>query len=288
MASGGATLASDFGPAVAPTWQIDPNATPVFNRAFRDWHADFFATLKAAGMDAIVAFSQELVNAPDNPPSAVGYQRFWDQTPVRTDTGFQNLKKLPMRVFGCGAELRKARLRGHGITDGSSRPDCVASVRGNPSVVFDWYPDPDGSQHLRAWPFTMGTRNPRFSRLTGSFWQGFSPSKEPGDQSVRRCEFLAIALGHVCARNSGIHLGPASGGIVRTTVAFGCESPGNEAPELVREPAPELETKNGSGFSSFLCEGFQFGGVDRNVDGVHVARRIRSANWRGPQAIAVT
>ena len=26
--------------------------------------------------------------------------------------------------------------------------------------------------------------------------------------------------------------------------------------------------KNGSGFSSFLCEGFQFGGVDRNVDEV--------------------
>ena len=46
-ASGGAALMSgSLDGGVAPTWQIDPSASPVFNRAFQDWHADFFSTLR--------------------------------------------------------------------------------------------------------------------------------------------------------------------------------------------------------------------------------------------------
>jgi hypothetical protein len=33
--------------AAEGSWVIDPAASPVFNRAFRDWHADFFAAVKA-------------------------------------------------------------------------------------------------------------------------------------------------------------------------------------------------------------------------------------------------
>jgi len=72
-------------------WLIDPTQTPVLNRAFRDWNADFFNLLKANGMSAVCSFSQELVNPPDNPPSSVWVQRFPDGTAVETVTGFGTL-----------------------------------------------------------------------------------------------------------------------------------------------------------------------------------------------------
>ena len=82
--TGTATVTGDMqGGTYGVTWQIDPTQTPVLNRAFRDWNADFFALVKAAGMSIVSSFSQELVNPPDNPPGAVWVQRFPDGTPVR-------------------------------------------------------------------------------------------------------------------------------------------------------------------------------------------------------------
>jgi hypothetical protein len=57
--------------AVAPTWVVDPAASQPLNRAIRDWHADYFTMLKAAGIGVVVSFSQELVNPPDNPAGGV-------------------------------------------------------------------------------------------------------------------------------------------------------------------------------------------------------------------------
>ncbi|HJX53492.1 MAG TPA: hypothetical protein VJ801_12065, partial [Polyangia bacterium] len=82
--SGVATVAGDLqGGAYGATWVIDPTQTPVLNRAFRDWHADYFALLHSAGIGVTVSFSQELVNPPDNPSGgAVWVQRYPDNTPV--------------------------------------------------------------------------------------------------------------------------------------------------------------------------------------------------------------
>lgn len=77
--------------AAEGNWNIDPTVTPVVNRAMRDWHADYFATLVAAGMTCTVAFSMELVNPPDNPPSSVWAQRFPDGTTAVTATGLGTL-----------------------------------------------------------------------------------------------------------------------------------------------------------------------------------------------------
>ena len=76
----------------APTWVIDPTASQPLNRAIRDWHADYFAALKAAGIGVVVSFSQELVNPPDDPAGgAVWTQRYPDDSPATTDTGFGGL-----------------------------------------------------------------------------------------------------------------------------------------------------------------------------------------------------
>lgn len=78
--------------AAEGAWTIDPSATLALNRAFRDWHADFFSALKAAGIGVTVSFSQELVNPPDNSGGgAVWVQRFPDGSPTETATGFGSL-----------------------------------------------------------------------------------------------------------------------------------------------------------------------------------------------------
>jgi len=43
----------------------------------------------------------------------------------------------------------------------------------------------------------------------------------------------------------------------------------------------EWETKSSSGFDTFLIEGFQFAGIDRNLDKVRMIAAIRSRCWDG-------
>jgi len=74
---------------VEGTWTIDAAATPVLNVAARDWHADYFAEIEAAGWTATAAFSMELVDPPDDPGGGqVWAARYLDDEPVLTATGF--------------------------------------------------------------------------------------------------------------------------------------------------------------------------------------------------------
>jgi hypothetical protein len=71
--------------AAADYWRTDLTAVPRLNRAARDWHAAFFAALKAYGMDAVAAFSTELMNG--DPSAQVGIaQRYPDGTAVVLNT----------------------------------------------------------------------------------------------------------------------------------------------------------------------------------------------------------
>ena len=100
-AHGTATVVGDLRTgATDPTWVIDSTAAQPLNRAIRDWHSDYFAALKLVGIGVVVSFSQELVNPPDDPANgAVWIQRYPDQSPATTDTGFGGLKSS-MCAFG--------------------------------------------------------------------------------------------------------------------------------------------------------------------------------------------
>jgi hypothetical protein len=81
------TLASDDGGpndtlmTAASFWRTDLTAVPRINRAARDWHAAYFAAIKSYGMDAVAAFSTELMNG--DPAASVGIaQQYFDGTPV--------------------------------------------------------------------------------------------------------------------------------------------------------------------------------------------------------------
>ena len=73
-------------------WQVDPTAANPLNFAIRQWHADLFQAIAAAGRLITTSFSMELVYPPDDGTVANAWQaRFYDGTAVLTDTGFANL-----------------------------------------------------------------------------------------------------------------------------------------------------------------------------------------------------
>ncbi len=64
------TSGASFAGGVDGNWYTDLNASPVVNRAARDWHASFFAALQSYGIEATAAFSMELGNG--DPSAAAG------------------------------------------------------------------------------------------------------------------------------------------------------------------------------------------------------------------------
>jgi hypothetical protein len=77
---------------VSGEWQVDPSASNPINFPARQWHADLFKEVKAADLLITTAFSMELVYPPDDGTVANCWQaRFYDGSPVATDTGFAHL-----------------------------------------------------------------------------------------------------------------------------------------------------------------------------------------------------
>ena len=84
-------VALDYGADGA--WQVDTSAANPLNYPVRQWHSDFFAGAKSQGLQVTTSFSMELVNPPtdDETVANAWCARFYDGTPVQTDTGFANL-----------------------------------------------------------------------------------------------------------------------------------------------------------------------------------------------------
>ncbi len=71
--------------AAAAFWRTDLTASPRLNRAARDWHQAFFASLRDYGIDCVAAFSTELMNG--DPGTAAGIaQCYPDGSPVVLNT----------------------------------------------------------------------------------------------------------------------------------------------------------------------------------------------------------
>jgi len=69
----------------ASFWRTDLNIVPRINRAARDWHAAYFAAIKGYGMDAVAAFSTELMNGDPSATAGIA-QRYPDGTPAVLNT----------------------------------------------------------------------------------------------------------------------------------------------------------------------------------------------------------
>jgi hypothetical protein len=88
-ATGTVSTSGDINAGNEGTWNVDPTQTSPLNRAFVDYLTDLTGLMQAAGQTMTLAFSQELLGAPDqNTAAGAWVQRFADGTIVLTDTGF--------------------------------------------------------------------------------------------------------------------------------------------------------------------------------------------------------
>ncbi len=84
-------------------WEVDASASNPINFPIRQWHADLFNQVKAAGLAITTSFSMELVNPPD-----AWQARFYDGTAVTTDTGFADLKSSQCAFIDNMTEFQKS------------------------------------------------------------------------------------------------------------------------------------------------------------------------------------
>jgi len=276
-ASGGASVVSGaLSGGIVPAWQIDANATSVFNRAFRDWHTDFFATLKAAGLDVVVAFSQELVAAPDNPPGAVWYQRFWDGTTVATATGFQNLYSSQCAFSTAVQDYMKGA---YDAMAGLMETAGLTARLQFGEILWWYFGNDSGMAYYDA--ETQSAFEAARSRPLAHF---LTPNDSPSINSYEDANFLqARLLAHVQGIQTYVQ-GRHPAAWFELLWPLDVNLP--ETRQLnwyVNLPAA-WKQEAGSGFASFLCEGFQFGSIDRNVDEVArcAAYPFRELSWPAP------
>ncbi len=259
-AQGTVTVSGSLTGGVVGDWVIDDTITPVLNRAARDWHADYFAELAAHGMSCVVAFSQELVLPPDNPPSAVWVQRYPDGQPVETATGFGNKNSShcafapPFRDY-----IKKAyeEMAGHMEAAG-------LTARLQFGEVLWWY-----FANASGMAFYDAYTTSRFQTQHGRpLYTFLTPNDDPSVNRYVDADFLRQTVkDHVDAIRSYV-LATHPNGKFELLWPLDVNDPATRRLNRYINLPVEWETKAGSGFDTFLIEGFQFAGLDRNLDKV--------------------
>jgi hypothetical protein len=255
-AHGTATVVGDLQTgAAAPTWVIDPTADHPLNRAFRDWHADYFAALRAAGIGVVASFSQELVNPPDDPVGgAVWIQRYPDGTPATTDTGFANLKSS-MCAFGPAVQMYMASVYAEmaGLMAAAGLPPRLQF-----GEVLWWYIV--GASGMGFYDAdTTAAAQAALGRALHTF---LTANDDPSINGYADANFLRARLaGYVAAVLAQV---PAT--LFEILWPLDVNDPTRcQLLRYVNLP-PAWTTRAGSGFDTFMCEGFQYGGIDFNLD----------------------
>jgi hypothetical protein len=251
--SGTATVAGDLlGGTYGATWTIDPTKTPVLNRAFRDWNSDFFSLLKANNLGVVCAFSQELVNPPDAPPGAVWVQRFPNGNPAQTATGFGTLNSSQI-AFSTGPQSYMTQayvamaglMLAAGITPRLQFGEVGWWFQANSSGMA--FRDADT---LAAWPalYTFMTPND-------------DPAAHQADANFLRTRLYT----YVAAIQSAV-LAQCPTAVFELLWPMDVNDPGTcRLLRYVNLPA-QWTARAGSGFDTFVIEGYQYAGIDHNLD----------------------
>jgi hypothetical protein len=102
------------------TWAVDASQSSPLNRAFKDYLTDLAGLVHAAGQTMTVAFSQELLGAPDaNTSSGAWSQRFANGNQVLTATGFGSWGAGVVEAVS-GAGPQTIQQTGHGYITGNT------------------------------------------------------------------------------------------------------------------------------------------------------------------------
>ena len=247
--------------SVAPTWVIDPAASQPLNRAIRDWHADYFAARKAAGIGVVVSFSQELVNPPDDPSGgAVWIQRYQDGTPATTATGFGGLNSS-MSAFGTPVENYMASVY-------AEMAGLMATAGLQPRLQFGevlwWYIVEAGGSGMAF--YDVDTAAAALAGLGRPLATFRTANDDPSINGYADANFLRGRLGNYVAGVQAAVLSQVPAAVFELLWPLDVNDP--TACRLLRyvNLPPAWQARAGSGFDTFLCEGFQYAGIDFNLD----------------------
>jgi phage tail sheath gpL-like len=245
--------------AVDPTWVIDPTADQPLNRAIRDWHADYFAALRAAGIGVVVSFSQELVNPPDDPAQgAVWIQRYPDGSPATTDTGFANLKSS-MCAFGTPVVNYMASVYAQmaGLMEAAG-----LAPRLQFGEVLWWYIVGASGMGF----YDADTTAAALASLGRPLHTFLTANDDPSVNGYADANFLRARLGTYVAAVQAAVLAQEPAALFEILWPLDVNDPTRS--QLLRYVNLPLawQARAGSGFDTFLCEAFQYGGIDFNLD----------------------
>ena len=259
-AAGTVSVSGSLQNGVMGEWVIDDTAVPVLNRAARDWHADYFAELVANGMACVSAFSQELVLPPDNPPDAVWVQRYPDGSPVETATGFANKLSShcafapPFRNY-----IKKAYAEVATLMESANLEARLQLGE----VLWWFFPNPSGMAFYDAYTTTA------FQTTHGRSLRHFlTPNDDPWVNSHVDADFLRQTLrDHVAAVQAYV-LASHSNAMFELLWPLDVNDPSTRQLNRYINLPTEWENRTGSGFDTFTIEGFQYAGIERNLDKV--------------------
>ena len=240
---------------VEGTWEIDPDASEVLNRAARDWHADYFAQIHARAWTAVTALSMELVN----PPS--GYAAlFLDGEPVLTDTGFAGLHSTHCAFSDVVLALQKKAFL--------ALAELMDDAGLTPWLQFGefvwWYFANEAGMAF----YDTYTEAAALAALGRDLHHFTDPTNDPSVNSYADANFLRSQIkAHIDA--------------IRTHVLATYPAAKFELlwPRDVNEPQlnryvnlpSQYETKSGSGLDRLKIEGLAYGAVQRDIDKVRAA-----------------
>ena len=244
------------------TWlfQTDDTASVVVNRAARDWHADYFALLHAAGIGCVVSFSQELVNPPDNAPTAVWLQRYHDGTPVTTATGYSDLSSsqiafsAPMHTF-----IAKAYNVMAGLMSTAGLP-----IRLQFGEVGWWF-QAGGSPASMAF-YDADTTAAAATALGRALYTFLTPNDNPNPNAYADANFLRTRLYNYVAAVQAAILAVYPTALFELLWPLDVNDPATaQLCRYINLPT-QWASRAASGFDTFLVEGLSYGGIQFNLD----------------------
>ena len=257
--SGHATVAGDLqGGTYGVKWVIDPTQTAVLNRAFRDWNSDFFALLKANGMATVCSLSQELVNPPDNPPSSVWVQRFPDGSPVETATGFGTLNSSQV-AFSVGPQnyMAQAHAAIASLMQAAGLPPRLQF-----GEILWWFLANASGMAF----YDVDTQSAALSTLGRALATFHTPNDDPSINSYADANFLRTRLYNYVAAIQSAVLALCPSAMFELLWPMDVNDPDNcKLLRYINLP-PQWTTRAGSGFDTFLIEGYQYPGINHNLD----------------------
>jgi len=257
--SGHAPVTGDLrGGTYGVQWVIDPTQTPVLNRAFRDWNTDFFGLLKANGMSAVCSFSQELVNPPDNPPSSVWVQRFPDGQPVETATGLGTLNSSQI-AFSSGPQDYMAQAH-------AAMAGLMGAAGLTPRLQFGeilWWFLANGSGMAFYDADTQAAAQSTLGRALATF---NTPNDDPSINSYADANFLRTRLYNYVAAIQSAVLAQCPSAVFELLWPMDVNDPDNCRLLRYINLPPQWTTRAGSRFDTFLIEGYQYPGINHNLD----------------------